>query len=523
MTTSNHSNRNSVTTNCSSYCVPNALVSPVDEEAVLTSWTSQDAYARFDRLLNNLQLSPQSSRPPQHLSTNGNAKQQQQHRFKNNLQLSPQTVHGTRLVYANPLPRHVSKSEHKSTTAVCNGATSKRYSTAGCTGESSLNSYSNGVSDATDATLDQLMGEFNFGVSGRKRNWGERNANGAKSMHERELPTTSTAQMPLSHYWPSSNNAEHTCRTDGGGAVASAATAMASIPVDRHSYRWLGDSTVVHHSAKSEDARDVGFWTNVFFNKTGSNGATSMAGGSPTSSRSAGNGHRTSSSSSGAITSQQRKKSTTSILINQILNDNDEQSVGYSRHHDATSHSNRTSNSRDKDNRTTVRENSSPKHTTNVGDSPSSSSSSSSRYNAFNVIKRKNNLLTKTKISPNLNGNGTSTVATNGNQASSSSSATNGGSSSCSSSESERLAKTDLFLLPSANTNGRIYTTLSDGNTSLDGGHFMHAINGLRYDEDLSPTIVRSPDHQQMHHHDDRDRDRSSGTSLKRKERYEIV
>lgn len=473
-------------------------------------------------------MSPQSSRPPQHLSTNGNTKQQQQ-RFNNNLQLSPQTVRGTRLVYANPLPRHASKSEHKSTTAVCNGATSKRYSTAGCGGESSLNTYSSGVCDATDATLDQLMGEFNFGVSGRKRNWGERNVGGAKSMHERELPATSTTQMPSkpNHYWPSSNNtSEQTWTKDGGGAAAGpGATAMANISVDRHSYRWLGDSTVVHHSAKSEDARDVGFWTNVFFNKTGSNGATAIASGSPTSSRSGGTGNRTS-SSSGGISAQQRKKSTTSILINQILNDNDEQSVGYSRHHDTTSsHTNRTGNSRDKDNRTTARDNSSPKHTaTNVGDSPSSSSSSSSRYNAFNVIKRKNNLLTKTKISPNLNGNGTSSTATmNGNQASSASVNINGGgSSSCSSSESERLAKTDLFLLPSANTNGRIYTSLCDGNTSLDGGHFLHAINGLRYDDDLSPTSVRSQqDHQQTHHHDGRNR--SSETSFKRKERYEIV
>lgn len=500
--TLSNSNRGSSAVNGSSY---GGLVAPIDEEPTMTSWTNQEAYARFDRLLNNLQLSPQSSRPPHHLPMNGNCKQQ---RYKNNLQISPQTSRRPRLVYSNGNPpRNSSKSDTKPMPSVCNGATSKRYSTSGITGVEynngscggnndqqtlSIDQCSNGTNTGgdTNATLDQLMGEFNFGVTGRKRNWGD--CHGGKSIHEREWANQLVSpKSSTSYYWSSSNNSEPIWTRDSGGSGGAATTssssssaaaiAMAKIEADRHSYRWLGDSTVVHHSStnKSDDARDVGFWTNVFFNKN-------SAGGSPTSSsRNTSNGHR-SSSSSGCNNSDsggaQRKKSTTSILINQILNDNDDQaSNGYMRQRDLSTAHNRDQHCRNNSGSgggamaimSTHHDNLSPKHTITVGDSPSSSSSSSSRYNAFNVIKRKNNILTKTKISPNINGNHASTSSTSSSSSASNSNGGGGGNSSCSSSESERIAKTDLFLLPSANTSGRIYSALTDGNITLDEGHFM--------------------------------------------------
>lgn len=244
----------------------------------------------------------------------------------------------------------------------------------------------------TEATLDQLMGEFNLGgCSGRKRNW-DRNA---KNLQSEKIPKNwSRSTKPP---WVKDN--ENIYVEDPYKTI-----------IDGSSHR------------KDNTTRDVGFWTNVFFSKSPEfqlDSPTSIH--SPSTATSV---HRSNNVPKSGSGEKLKKKSTTSIIIGHLLNDSE--SCLNSEHHLYD-------------------------YTNDLDDSPrgfNSTDSLLSRYTANNENKRKTNLMPKSKISSNLNA---SSLCHN---------------------ESERLARTDLFLLPTGNTNRRIYADLNDCNPNMDVNQF---------------------------------------------------
>lgn len=264
--------------------------------------------------------------------------------------------------------------------------------------------------DSDTATFDQLMGEIHSnGCILRKRNWDRNNSAGnTRSQNDRST-------MSATNHW-SQNPADNVWSSSDGNCLQSPYRSM------------VVDSTAKAASSNSskspkDEAKDITFWTNVFFNNAAANelGAYhSINNNSPSTNATSANKHG-------------RKSSATSIVIGQLLNDKslaNEQNAGNAASSSSSSYLYATDDS-------------------GAGAAAAAIATTSyentGRYAAIQSgIKRKNNL-SKTKISTNLNG------------------------------ESERLPKsTDLFLLPSS-SGGRIYSSLgmTDVSPSTDGSRFI--------------------------------------------------
>lgn len=257
--------------------------------------------------------------------------------------------------------------------------------------------------DSDTATFDQLMGEIHSnGCTLRKRNW-DRNHSGGTSRSPIDRST-----MSGTNHW--SRNPDNVWGSESN-----------CLQSPYHSM-VLENNTTASSVLKSpkDEAKDITFWTNVFFNNAAANDAPILH------SINTNNNNNISSTNAANKDRNGRRSSATSIVIGQLMNDKSEPNSS-----NASSSSSSYLYTAD--------------DTAGAAAIPTTSYENAGRYAAIQSgIKRKNNL-SKTKISTNLNG------------------------------ESERLPKsTDLFLLPSS-SGGNIYSRLglTDVSPSTDGSRFI--------------------------------------------------
>lgn len=197
----------------------------------------QDAYARFDRLLQNIQLSPQS---------------------RKNLIPTGVVGSGTSITNgsASPAATTSRSGANRSTGSVVGSSKNSKNSAVSKTANATYrnpSSFQASGSDCEASTFEQLMGELhmNGGCGGfRKRNW---DRNGRPTSDDRSASIANYwSKLPDAPVWPSDGNnyIQHSPYRNmvppGDGSAASSR-----------------ESAVVR--PPRGDAKDLTFWTNVFF------------------------------------------------------------------------------------------------------------------------------------------------------------------------------------------------------------------------------------------------------------------